>query len=272
MKALALKKKNTDMMEADVTQTSSSQDFSENPFGKKKDGEEEDEKDFSDSTDESETEDFACEDDNKEKKKFPFDKNRKNGNDDKQKEEDEDEEGEDYAEEVKGGEEADGTEVSGGEKPGGEEVEGSDIAKLKERLQFVEEELQKQRRMAREKEISDFCESMYAGGKLIESIVPKKELVKFMSTLNGKNSINFSETNRKSQFDFFSGVLNNLPQVVNFSELATEASSPVKNKAKAKDELSGFAYDNKSAEIHAKALDFSESHGVDYITALKSVV
>jgi hypothetical protein len=91
-----------------------------------------------------------------------------------------------------------------------------------------------------------------------------------MGSLNGKNSMNFSEGTKKSQFDFFSDVLENLPQLVNFSEVAPEASAPKRKKVNPP--ASGYAYDGSNLDLHTQALEFSESKGVDYITALKSIV
>lgn len=243
VKALAMKKQNTDLMESEASGGDTTS-FSEA-------NEEKEEAD-----DDEETKDYACSD---EKKEFPFNKKKKDDS-----EEDEDDKKE-YAEDEKEGEDDEEDKKEYAE-------DDSEVSKLKDRLAALEEELQKQRKSAREKEISDFCESIYANGKLIESVVSKKELVKFMSTLNGKNTINFSESNRQSQFDFFSEVLTNLPQVVNFSEVATEANAPKKKQLSTKDDLSGFAYDTKSLGLHAEALDFAEANNVDYVTALKTVV
>lgn len=249
VKALAMKKQNTDLMESEASGGDTT-DFAE--------GDAED-KDEDSEDDEDETKDYACGDEDK--KEFPFNKKKKEDSE----EEDSDDKKE-YSEEEK--DKKDDTDEDKKEYA----EDDSEVSKLKDRLAALEEELQKQRKSAREKEISDFCESIYTNGKLIESVVPKKELVKFMSTLNGKNTINFSESNRKSQFDFFSEVLTNLPQVVNFSEVATPATAPKKKKLSTRDDLSGFAYDTKSLDLHAEALDFAEANNVDYVTALKTVV
>lgn len=190
----------------------------------------------------------------------------------KKKPEENDDESAEYAEEEKDDKETPefGCDDKKYSEDGDEEDEEDDASTLKDRVAQLEKELAEQRKMAREKEISDFCEKVYGGGKLTEQIVPKKDLVKFMSTLNGKNSVNFSEGGRKSQFDFFSEVLANLPQLVNFSEFAHEASAPKKKNPEAP--ASGFAYDNSNLDVHSKALEFSEAKGVDYITALKSVI
>jgi hypothetical protein len=135
----------------------------------------------------------------------------------------------------------------------------------------LEEELASQRRLMRQKEITDFCEKLYDGGKLTEQVAPIADLVRFMETLNAKNSVNFSEGGKASQFDFMKGVLSNLPSMVSFTEQATPASAPKKAKTQAPS-ADGYVYDERNAEVHAKAISYSEEKGVDYMSALKLVL
>ena len=135
----------------------------------------------------------------------------------------------------------------------------------------LEEELASQRRLMRQKEITDFCEGLYGDGKLTEQVAPISDLVRFMETLNAKNSVNFSESGKASQFDFMKNVLTNLPAMVSFSEMATPASAPQKPKVQ-RPNADGYVYDERNAEIHAKAVDYSEKNGTDYMSALKLVL
>ncbi len=135
----------------------------------------------------------------------------------------------------------------------------------------LEEELAAQRRLMRQKEITDFCEGLYDDGKLTEQVAPISDLVRFMETLNAKNSVNFSESGKASQFDFMRNVLTNLPAMVSFSEVATPASAPKKAKTLTPN-ADGYVYDERNAEIHAKAVDYSEKNGTDYMSALKLVL
>lgn len=135
----------------------------------------------------------------------------------------------------------------------------------------LEEELAAQRRLMRQKEITDFCEKLYGDGKLTEQVAPISDLVRFMETLNAKNSVNFSETGKASQFDFMKNVLTNLPAMVSFSEVATQASAPKKAKSH-RPNADGYVYDERNAEIHAKAIEYSEQNGTDYMSALKLVL
>lgn len=135
----------------------------------------------------------------------------------------------------------------------------------------LEEELAAQRRLMRQKEITDFCEKLYDDGKLTEQVAPISDMVRFMETLNSKNNVNFSEAGKATQFDFMRNVLTNLPAMVSFNEVATPASAPKKPKAPTPS-ADGYVYDERNAEIHAKAVDYSEKNGTDYMSALKLVL
>lgn len=158
--------------------------------------------------------------------------------------------------------------------------EGEDIASfaepgpdpLAEKVAQLEEELAAQRRLMRQKEISDFCETLYEDGKLTEAVVPSGDLVRFMETLNAKNTVNFSESGKSSQFDFMKGVLANLPSMVTFGEVATHASAPLRKAKAPKPSVDGYVYDERNSEIHTKAVEYSEANGVDYMSALKLVI
>ena len=142
---------------------------------------------------------------------------------------------------------------------------------LQARVAELEEELARQKKLMREKEISDFCETLYEGGKLTQQVVAKADLVRFMETLNSKNSVNFSETGKASQFDFFKGMLDGLPSMVSFEEFATPASAPEPKKAP-KPPVDGYVYNPATSDLHAQALEYSESKGVDYTTALRVIL
>ncbi len=145
------------------------------------------------------------------------------------------------------------------------------VENLNARVAELEEELGKQRKLAREKEISSFAEGLFESGKLTEQVVPKGDLVRFMETLNNKNSVNFSETGKASQFDFLRGVLDSLPSMVSFEEFATPASAPKKSKS-VEPNASGYAYDPNTANVHADALSYAEENDCDYLTAVKFVI
>lgn len=154
-------------------------------------------------------------------------------------------------------------------------VELSPEAKaLQAKVAKLEEELARQKRVAREKEIGNFAEGLYSGGKLTEQVVSKENLVKFMSSLNYKGAVNFSEGNRSTQLDFFKNMLESLPAMVNFEEVATPASAPQKKGGVNFSEpaAAGYAYDSKNLDLHQQALSYSESNKVDYVTALKTIL
>jgi hypothetical protein len=150
------------------------------------------------------------------------------------------------------------------------EEDSSDPLSLK--VAELEEELASQRRLMRQKEITDFCEKLYGGGKLTEQVVPISDLSRFMETLNAKNSVNFSESGKTSQFDFMKNMLENLPNMVSFEEVATPASAPPKKKKAPSPSADGYVYDERNAEIYAKALEYSEKNNTDFMSSLKLVI
>jgi hypothetical protein len=151
-------------------------------------------------------------------------------------------------------------------------AEESDPDPLSIKVAELEEELAAQRRLMRQKEITDFCEGLYNDGKLTEQIVPISDLSRFMETLNPKNNVNFSEAGKTTQFEFMKSMLQSLPAMVNFSEVATPGSAPKKAKAP-RPSADGYVYDQRNADIHAKAVEYSESgKASDYMSAVKLVL
>ena len=273
--ALALKKQATSMMENDMSYAEAE--------GEKKE-EEEEKKEEADHAEEvvDNAEDKMEEKEEEEKKEEEADHSEEvvdNAEEHKEEEkEEEEEEKSDMAEEVKEEkkETADHAEEAAplatesldhGEAAIGDQS----IDNLNARVAELEEELNKQRKLAREKEISSFAEGLYESGKLTEQVVPKGDLVRFMETLNHKNSVNFSETGKASQFDFMRGVLESLPSMVSFEEFATPASAPKQSKS-VEPNASGYAYDPNTANVHADALSYAEENGCDYLTAVKFVI
>jgi len=272
--ALALKKQATSMMENNMSYAEAE--------GEKKEEEEEEKKEEADHAEEvvDNAEDKMEEKEEEEKKEEEADHSEEvvdNAEEEKEKEEEEEEKF-DMAKEVKEEKKktADHTEEAAplatesldhGEAAIGDQS----IDTLNARVAELEEELNKQRKLAREKEISSFAEGLYESGKLTEQVVPKGDLVRFMETLNYKNSVNFSETGKASQFDFMRGVLESLPSMVSFEEFATPASAPKQSKS-VEPNASGYVYDPNTANIHADALSYAEENECDYLTAVKFVI
>jgi len=161
------------------------------------------------------------------------------------------------------------------EEPGEEEVYTAEFSEtpdpLAEKVAQLEEELATQKRAMRQKEISDFCETLYDDGKLTPQVVSSGDLVRFMETLNSKNSVNFSESGKVSQFEFMKSMLDSLPSMVSFSEVATQASAPKKAKP-VRPNAEGYVYDERNSELHSKALSYAEKNNTDYMSALRLVI
>jgi hypothetical protein len=182
-----------------------------------------------------------------------------------------------------GGVDANPAPMTAGTKPGGKSVSEAATGSrsysepavrdrgLQARVAELEEELARQKKLMREKEITDFAESVYDTGRLTAQIVPPSDLVRFMETLNSKNTVNFSEAGKTSQYDFFKSMLENLPAMVSFEEVATKTSAPAKKSAP-KPTVDGYVYDPRTSDLHAQALEYSESKGVTYEIALRNVL
>ena len=276
--ALALKKQASSMMEKDMSS------YGEMPEGLKKHMEEKEGKEEDKEEDKEEEADHAEEVvDNAEEKEEEKKEEEEKADHAEEKEEDEEEEEEkkktDMAEKVKEELREEASDHAEEAAPlATESLDHSEVAigdqsidNLNARVAELEEELNKQRKLAREKEISSFAEGLYESGKLTEQVVPKGDLVRFMETLNHKNSVNFSETGKASQFDFMRGVLDSLPSMVSFEEFATPSSAPNKSKS-VEPNASGYAYDPNTANVHADALSYAEENNCDYLTAVKFVI
>ena len=277
--ALALKKQASSMMEKDMSS------YGEMPEGLKKHMEEKEGKEEDKEEDKEEEADHAEEvvDNAEEKEEEKKEEEEEKADHAEEKEEDEEEEEEkkktDMAEKVKEELREEASDHAEEAAPlATDSLDHSEVAigdqsidNLNARVAELEEELNKQRKLAREKEISSFAEGLYESGKLTEQVVPKGDLVRFMETLNHKNSVNFSETGKASQFDFMRGVLESLPSMVSFEEFATPSSAPNKSKS-VEPNASGYAYDPNTANVHADALSYAEENNCDYLTAVKFVI
>ena len=276
--ALALKKQASSMMEKDMSS------YGEMPEGLKKHMEEKEGKEEDKEEDKEEEADHAEEvvDNAEEKEEEKKEEEEEKADHAEEKEEDEEEEEKkktDMAEKVKEELREEASDHAEEAAPlATESLDHSEVAigdqsidNLNARVAELEEELNKQRKLAREKEISSFAEGLYESGKLTEQVVPKGDLVRFMETLNHKNSVNFSETGKASQFDFMRGVLESLPSMVSFEEFATPSSAPNKSKS-VEPNASGYAYDPNTANVHADALSYAEENNCDYLTAVKFVI
>lgn len=258
--ALSLKKKAASMMEGENDMMGS---YGEMPEGLKKHMEEKEEE---------EDEEKKTEDMNEETVASADDETEVSDNGEGCKDYEEDEEKKEEEEKKSDMSEEKASSEATGTLDHSEEAMGVQGNELETRVAELEEELARHKKMIREKEISDFCEGVYGSGKLTEQIVSKTDLVRFMETLNSKNTVNFSESGKASQYDFFKGVLESLPSMVSFEELATPASEPKKSVKQVAPSADGYVYDPSTADLHAQALEYSEEKGCDYLTAVKDLI
>jgi len=129
-------------------------------------------------------------------------------------------------------------------------------------------------------EMFSYAENLYTSGKLIESVVPRNELVDFLMLLNNSfKSINFSESSKEKPIDWFKNLLSSVTenqQAVVFGEMEEIAENP-ELKTQFTKVAAGYSVDPGKAEIHQKALAFCEKNGTDckdptqYVKAVAAV-
>lgn len=151
---------------------------------------------------------------------------------------------------------------------------GMQYTELTKKIDTLEKELENQKREVRLKELTSYAESVYKQGKLTPAIMPKSEFIKFLSTLNYKGAVNFSEKTRSTQLDFLKKFIKKLPNLVNFGENGEYLKDSVNMRNSNIDLISqpdGFVYEPNALELHKKAKQYSERNKVDYVTALRKV-
>ena len=85
--------------------------------------------------------------------------------------------------------------------------------------EFVEKQRTAQRE-ARNKEISDWCDTFVEEGKVIPAWV-KMGLKEFCLNLDAEETVEFSEENKTTALGWFKNFVNELPKMVTFKEVAT---------------------------------------------------
>jgi len=98
-------------------------------------------------------------------------------------------------------------------------AEAAQTAKEDAKKEFAEQ--QKQSRIEQRKgEIKNYCEQLKKEGRLLPAW-EKLGLQEFMLNLDGEEVIEFAAETKVSRFDWFKGFMEELPKVINFSEIAT---------------------------------------------------
>lgn len=129
--------------------------------------------------------------------------------------------------------------------------------KLKKDLADIEQE-------GREKEVSEFVASLKKEGKLL----PKHEKTVSEILMNLKNQdfeIEFSKEEKKSGYDSFSSMLEEMPVVVPLEDLKKKDEKEIKTGN------FGESVDEDAMELHREAIVLCEKEKIDYVEAIAKI-
>jgi hypothetical protein len=104
---------------------------------------------------------------------------------------------------------------------------------------------------SRKEKIAQFVDSLYSEGKIVDGIMPQRELQSYCEGLEF-GTLEFSEG--ETAATKLLGLLNNLPPMVTYGEMVPGGN---------------FQYSEEDLDPHAKALRLVETEGLDYVEALK---
>lgn len=126
-----------------------------------------------------------------------------------------------------------------------------ELKALKEENGRIKREYQESKMNARKEKIAQFVDSLYSEGKIVDGIMPQRELQSYCEGLEF-GTLEFSEG--ETPATKLLGLLNNLPPMVTYGEMVPGGS---------------FQYAEEDMDPHAKALRLVETEGLDYVEALK---
>jgi hypothetical protein len=126
-----------------------------------------------------------------------------------------------------------------------------ELKALKEENGRIKREYQESKMNARKEKIAQFVDSLYSEGKIVDGIMPQRELQSYCEGLEF-GTLEFSEG--ETPATKLLGLLNNLPPMVTYGEMVPGGS---------------FQYSEEDLDPHAKALRLVETEGLDYVEALK---
>jgi hypothetical protein len=126
-----------------------------------------------------------------------------------------------------------------------------ELKALKEENGRIKREYQESKMNARKEKIAQFVDSLYSEGKIVDGVMPQRELQSYCEGLEF-GTLEFSEG--ETPATKLLGLLNNLPPMVTYGEMVPGGS---------------FQYSEEDLDPHAKALRLVETEGLDYVEALK---
>lgn len=126
-----------------------------------------------------------------------------------------------------------------------------ELKALKEENGRIKREYQESKMNSRKEKIAQFVDSLYSEGKIVDGIMPQRELQSYCEGLEF-GTLEFSEG--ETPATKLLGLLNSLPPMVTYGEMVPGGS---------------FQYSEEDLDPHAKALRLVETEGLDYVEALK---
>jgi len=144
-------------------------------------------------------------------------------------------------------------------------AEATTKAKEDAKKEFAEQ--QKTVRIEKRKgEIKDYCENLKKEGRLIPAW-EKLGLQEFMLNLDGEEVIEFAAEKKVSRLDWFKGFMDELPKVINFSEIATRDADVGGGDAAGKLEiLTKKKMENNKELSYSKAFSEVQKENPDLVT------
>ena len=126
-----------------------------------------------------------------------------------------------------------------------------ELKALKEENGRIKREYQESKMNSRKEKIAQFVDSLYSEGKIVDGIMPQRELQSYCEGLEF-GTLEFSEG--ETPATKLLGLLNSLPPLVTYGEMVPGGS---------------FQYSEEELDPHARALRLVETEGLDYVEALK---
>lgn len=130
-------------------------------------------------------------------------------------------------------------------------VPATDFAEREAAFAAREAELAQREAAARDAEIESFAESLITAGRVLP--VSKSAVTTLFKTLGQVGSVDFAEGEQKPAAELFKDLLNSLPKVVEFKEIASEETGPAPSQYADFAVAPGYSVSAKDLDTLAKA-------------------
>lgn len=144
------------------------------------------------------------------------------------------------------------------------------IEELKQQNAELKKQLETTISEKKRAEFEQFCDQLMDEGKLTPA--QKKMVLDFMTIMDEVGKYEFSEDGEKDALSEFKNFLNGLQKQVELDEVATKSKAEEGRKSVAISEFSDANVDEKSLELHQKAIELSEREGISYRDAVYQII